>query len=107
MSEQNVEVSSNPEQGPSGVISVVMAGETKNIEFNSGESIFQAAMRQEVYLPSSCCQGYCGSCMAKLTEGRVRMGENHAMAGQELDSGYVLVCQVYPVTEQVKLEYGF
>ena len=37
--------------------------------------------------------------------GRAVMDQNHALADDEIDLGYVLTCQAHPVTEELRLDY--
>lgn len=88
-------------------VQITMAGETQTLTCEPGETVLQAAHRQDVYLPASCGAGYCGTCIAKLAKGTVRMAENHTLGGQEMSDCYVMVCQSLPVTDQIAIEYGF
>jgi CDP-4-dehydro-6-deoxyglucose reductase len=58
-----------------------------------GETLLQAALRQGVGLPYGCRNGQCGSCMARLVEGRIGYpsGKTDALEGQAEDA--CLTCQ--------------
>jgi ring-1,2-phenylacetyl-CoA epoxidase subunit PaaE len=47
----------------------------------------------------------CGTCRAKLVEGKVRMERNFALDKGEVAAGYVLTCQAHPTTERVVLSF--
>ena len=49
--------------------------------------------------------GVCGTCRAKLVEGKVRMERNFALDKKEVAAGYVLTCQAHPTTERVVLSF--
>jgi ring-1,2-phenylacetyl-CoA epoxidase subunit PaaE len=47
----------------------------------------------------------CGTCRAKLVEGKVRMERNFALDKAEVAGGFVLTCQAHPLTERVVLSF--
>jgi ring-1,2-phenylacetyl-CoA epoxidase subunit PaaE len=67
--------------------------------------ILEAALRVRSDAPFACRGGVCGTCRAKLVEGRVEMDTNYALEPDEIAKGYVLTCQSHPVTDTVKLDY--
>ncbi|WP_317931859.1 2Fe-2S iron-sulfur cluster-binding protein [Halioxenophilus sp. WMMB6] len=89
------------------VITVVRGDDRYEFDREEGESLMAAADRAQIHLPSSCRSGYCGTCMARITEGEVTFDENHALAGKVMSEGYILVCQAIPLTERVTIEYEF
>jgi ring-1,2-phenylacetyl-CoA epoxidase subunit PaaE len=71
-----------------------------------GESILEATLRVRADAPFACKGGVCGTCRARLLEGRVEMDQNYALEDDELAAGTVLACQSHPATSRVTLEYG-
>ncbi|MCU1417674.1 MAG: phenylacetic acid degradation protein, partial [Schumannella sp.] len=69
------------------------------------ESILNAALRVRPDVPFACAGGVCGTCRARLLEGRVQMTENYALEPEELERGNVLTCQSHPKTASVKVDY--
>ena len=49
--------------------------------------------------PHACKAGVCSTCKAKVLDGEVEMVANHALEDYEVEAGYVLTCQSYPVSE--------
>jgi ring-1,2-phenylacetyl-CoA epoxidase subunit PaaE len=68
-------------------------------------SILDAASAAGLEVPYSCTSGVCGTCRAKLMEGKVRMERNFALDKKEVAAGYVLTCQSHPTTERVVLSF--
>ncbi len=68
-------------------------------------SVLHAAIKAGLDAPFSCEAGICSTCMAKVTEGSVRMDENNILSDEEVAKGYVLTCQSHPTSKIVKLEY--
>lgn len=69
------------------------------------ESILNAALRVRPDVPFACAGGVCGTCRARLLDGKVTMTENYALEPDELERGYVLTCQSHPQTPTVKVDY--
>jgi CDP-4-dehydro-6-deoxyglucose reductase len=61
-----------------------------------GETLLDAALRQNVGLPYGCRNGACGSCMGRLVAGRVDYpgGKTDALEGQAAEA--CLMCQAVP-----------
>lgn len=72
---------------------------------SANESILNAALRVRPDVPFACAGGVCGTCRARLVEGKVQMTENYALEPDELERGYILTCQSHPRTPTVKVDY--
>jgi ring-1,2-phenylacetyl-CoA epoxidase subunit PaaE len=72
---------------------------------SANESILNAALRVRSDVPFACAGGVCGTCRARLIEGKVQMTENYALEPEELERGYVLTCQSHPKTPVVVVDY--
>jgi ring-1,2-phenylacetyl-CoA epoxidase subunit PaaE len=85
---------------------IVRDGLRREIEFRKEQpSILDAASAAGLEVPFSCTSGVCGTCRAKLVEGRVRMERNFALDKAEVAAGFVLTCQAHPLTERVVLSF--
>ncbi|WP_327692820.1 ferredoxin--NADP reductase [Streptomyces sp. NBC_00459] len=93
-----------PETG-SGTVTVVLAGKRRTVDQHPRESLLESARRGGLMPPFSCEMGNCGTCIARLTEGAVRMRVNNALDDDEVAEGWVLTCQGEPVTAHVTVEY--
>jgi ring-1,2-phenylacetyl-CoA epoxidase subunit PaaE len=87
------------------VATVISEGARFDFPVAEGETIIDAAIRAGRSLPYSCKGGMCCTCRARLLEGRVQMIVNYSLQPWELNAGYVLTCQSYPVTERVVIDY--
>ncbi|PSL45348.1 ring-1,2-phenylacetyl-CoA epoxidase subunit PaaE [Chitinophaga niastensis] len=76
------------------------------LEVPAGKSILAAALEDRISLPYSCKAGTCGICAAKLTAGKVNMLQNYALQKTDLDEGMILLCQSYPLSNDVTVEIG-
>ncbi|NNU43982.1 1,2-phenylacetyl-CoA epoxidase subunit PaaE [Ramlibacter montanisoli] len=87
-------------------ITIIRDGLQREIAFSREQpSILDAASAAGLEVPFSCTSGVCGTCRAKLVEGKVRMERNFALDKKEVAAGYVLTCQAHPVTEKVVLSF--
>jgi ring-1,2-phenylacetyl-CoA epoxidase subunit PaaE len=87
-------------------ITIVRDGLERDFLFSREQpSILDAASAAGLEVPYSCTSGVCGTCRAKLVEGKVRMERNFALDKKEVAAGYVLTCQAHPTTERVVLSF--
>lgn len=85
---------------------VVLDGAERSFSLDKhNESLLDAALRHDLDAPYSCKAGVCSTCKAKVLEGEVEMLVNHALEDYEVEQGYVLSCQSYPLTDSVKFSY--
>ncbi|QLQ30417.1 MAG: 2Fe-2S iron-sulfur cluster binding domain-containing protein [Candidatus Thiothrix singaporensis] len=72
-------------------------------QVNDGETLLQAALRQEVPVPWGCGGGVCGVCMAQIVSGEVRYpdGEPLALFEEDAAAGRLLPCVSQPCSDLV------
>lgn len=79
---------------------------TSLIDVKAGQSILEAALENGLPVKYSCKNGTCGSCWGRYSEGEVTMIKNHALTNEEVESNYILLCQTYPMDDQVTVHVG-
>ncbi|MVO15028.1 2Fe-2S iron-sulfur cluster-binding protein [Parasedimentitalea huanghaiensis] len=84
---------------------ITLDGATRTIEMGKDLSILDAALENAMDAPFACKAGVCSTCRCKVIEGEVEMAANHALEDYEVEKGYVLSCQAYPVTDTVVVDY--
>ena len=88
------------------LVTIVLDGATSTFTLDKGkESILDAGLKSGIELPYSCKGGVCSTCRAKLVAGEVDMDVNFALEDYEVERGFVLTCQSYPVTDAVTVDY--
>lgn len=98
--------SSPPSAGQArGTITIRLGGRRVAVPAHPGETLLQTARRAGLTPPFSCEAGNCATCMARVTEGSVRMRVNDVLEEDEVAEGYVLTCQGVPETPSVAVEY--
>jgi ring-1,2-phenylacetyl-CoA epoxidase subunit PaaE len=93
---------------PAAVSSVTVKSDGRTLTFNlvrDTKTILDAGNAEGADLPFSCKAGVCSTCRAKVVEGEVDMDQNFALEDYEVEAGYVLSCQCYPVSDKVVLDY--
>jgi ring-1,2-phenylacetyl-CoA epoxidase subunit PaaE len=78
--------------------------QTNLLDVQAGQTILAAALEDRVPLPYSCKGGTCGKCIAKLISGEVKMINNYAIRRDDVDAGMILLCQSYPLNDDVTVE---
>lgn len=87
-------------------ITVIHDGRQMQFELaHNTKSILEAGNDIGADLPYSCTAGVCSTCKAKVLEGDVEMDVNFALEDYEVEAGYVLSCQCYPISRKVVLSY--
>lgn len=73
---------------------VTVSPSGRQFDVDDDEFILEAALRQGVVLPYGCRNGACGSCKARVVEGRIEQGPHadKALAADEAARGYALLC---------------
>ena len=84
---------------------VIMDGTARSFTMDKDQSMLAAALENDIDAPFACRAGVCSTCRCKLLEGEVEMIANHALEDYEVEQGYILSCQSYPLTDRVVLEY--
>ena len=84
---------------------VTINGESRSLTIAADTSLLEAALENNIDAPFACKSGICSTCKAKLIEGEVEMIANHALEDYEVEAGFILSCQSYPVTEKVVWDY--
>jgi ring-1,2-phenylacetyl-CoA epoxidase subunit PaaE len=85
---------------------VIIDGAVRTVPAAKGrENVIAAGLRQGVELPYSCKGGVCSTCRCLLVDGEVDMDVNFALEDYEVERGFILACQSYPVTDTVKVSF--
>jgi ring-1,2-phenylacetyl-CoA epoxidase subunit PaaE len=85
-------------------IGIQLKGTEKRLVVESGKSILQAALDNDIKLSHSCTEGQCGVCRAFLLQGKIKLRKNHILEKAEIDSGQILLCQAFPLSDDVTVK---
>ena len=84
---------------------ITLDGATQTITMGKDTSILDAALENAMDAPYACKAGVCSTCRCRVIEGEVEMVANHALEDYEVEKGYVLSCQSFPLTDTVTVDY--
>ncbi len=86
-------------------VTVIIDGAPHSFAMGKGQSVLEAALENNLDAPFACKAGVCSTCMCKVLEGEVEMLSNHALEDYEVERGYRLSCQSYPITDKIVIDY--
>ncbi|QFU85835.1 1,2-phenylacetyl-CoA epoxidase, subunit E [Amycolatopsis sp. YIM 10] len=92
-------------EGPSSDVTIVLDGRATTVPLSREESILDGAQRLRPDLPFACKGGVCGTCRAKVTDGKADMRRNFALEVSEVDAGFVLTCQTFPAADALTVDF--
>ncbi|MDE0487833.1 MAG: 2Fe-2S iron-sulfur cluster binding domain-containing protein [Gammaproteobacteria bacterium] len=100
--------SSNP-PGRNVRVTLLLGGQRREFRMDPsrGLDVLSAAIEAGHTPPHSCRSAICATCRARLLEGEIRMRKDHALLEEEIEAGFVLVCQSLPLSERVVLDYEY
>lgn len=79
-------------------------GVTRFINCNEGETVLDAAYRNQINLPMDCSDGVCGTCKGTCQQGDYDLGDEYiedALTDDEAEQGMILTCQMVPSSDCV------
>lgn len=91
--------------GETSELTVVLDGLSVTAQTPRTISILEAAQATRADVPFACKGGVCGTCRAQVRVGEVDMRRNYALEQAEVDRGFVVTCQTFPVSAQVTVDF--
>ncbi|MEU6034238.1 1,2-phenylacetyl-CoA epoxidase subunit PaaE [Actinomadura sp. NPDC047616] len=91
--------------GPATEVTIVLDGRATTVTQPRDATVLDAAQRVRPDLPFACKGGVCGTCRARVVDGRADMRRNFALEPSELAAGFVLTCQATPATDRLTIDY--
>ncbi|GAB2628622.1 phenylacetate-CoA oxygenase/reductase subunit PaaK [Nocardioides ginkgobilobae] len=92
-------------EGEVSQVTVTLDGRTTVTPMPKGLSILDGATKVRNDLPFACKGGVCGTCRAHLVSGEADMRRNYALDDDEVERGFVLTCQTWPVGDEVVVDF--
>src|SRR5690606_16187974 len=86
-------------------VTVELDGETREIVWNREKNLIDAMLDEGIDAPYSCKGGVCSSCMCKLEEGEVHLGENFVLTDSDVEEGLILACISRPKSEKIRINF--
>jgi ferredoxin len=86
-------------------VTVTLDDQTIDVPQRGTLTILQLAREAGLPAPSMCELGNCGSCIARVYDGRVEMRRNGVLPPDDVDEGWILTCQAVATTPSVRVVY--
>lgn len=85
---------------------IIMDGRAQQLVLEKNKrSVLDAALEEGLDLPHACKGGVCSTCKAMLVSGEVDMDAQFALEDYEVERGYILCCQSYPVSKEIVVDF--
>lgn len=84
---------------------ITLDGATLSFDMDRDTTVLEAALANALDAPHACKAGVCSTCKCKVIEGEVEMVANHALEDYEVERGFILSCQSFPITDKVIVDY--
>ncbi|MFB9315560.1 1,2-phenylacetyl-CoA epoxidase subunit PaaE [Nocardioides plantarum] len=91
--------------GETVAVTIVLDGLSTTAPLPVTQSVLDGASAMRSDLPFACKGGVCGTCRAKVTDGEVDLRRNYALEPAEVDAGFVLTCQSFPLGDAVTVDF--
>ncbi|MFF4616056.1 1,2-phenylacetyl-CoA epoxidase subunit PaaE [Nonomuraea jabiensis] len=91
--------------GATSELTAVLDGLRTTSTVSRDVTLLDGAQAARADLPFACKGGVCGTCRAVVRAGEVDMRRNYALEQAEVDAGFVLTCQTFPVGERVTVDF--
>ncbi|WP_328472825.1 phenylacetate-CoA oxygenase/reductase subunit PaaK [Actinoplanes sp. NBC_00393] len=91
--------------GATTALTTVLDGRKATATVPQDLTILDGAQVSRADLPFACKGGVCGTCRALVRDGEVDMRRNYALEPGEIEAGFVLTCQSFPVSDTVTVDY--
>lgn len=91
--------------GETSEVTLTLDGLSQTAAMPREETLLDAAQAVRTDLPFACKGGVCGTCRALVRCGEVDMRRNYALEPLEVEAGFVLTCQSYPVSAEVTVDF--
>lgn len=98
-------VSARTEGAAETTVQITLDGTTHRMEMRKDSCVLETALGNSLDAPFACRAGVCSTCKAKVTEGEYEMLTNHALEDYEVEAGFVLTCQCYPISDTLSIDY--
>lgn len=100
------EIFTKHQEGPQTVeVTVTLDDETSVVTWNKEKNLIDSLIDAGIDAPYSCKGGVCSSCMCKVTEGEVNIGDNFVLTDSDYEEGMTLACISRPKTATLSIDF--
>ncbi|GAB2836091.1 1,2-phenylacetyl-CoA epoxidase subunit PaaE [Lentzea nigeriaca] len=95
----------NVVEGDTSEVTVVLDGRTTVTPMRRDRTILDSAQQVRGDVPFACKGGVCGTCRARIRDGKADMVRNYALEPDEVARDFVLTCQTFPISGTVTVDF--
>lgn len=88
-------------------IKFIINKKTHTVDYESGDSLLDTAIRHDVNPPYSCMEGVCSACLAMVQTGEVDYPDDTALDETDVEKGLILTCQAKPKAGSSELTINY
>ena len=92
-------------EGVESTVTFHLAGKQHIVQVPKDKTILDVIIDEGYDPPYSCTSGACSTCIARLKQGKIEMDACYALDDDEVNEGYILVCQSRAKTMEVELTF--
>jgi 3-ketosteroid 9alpha-monooxygenase subunit B len=94
------------EYGSEGAIAQIdLDGVRHRLRWPRSATLVDTMIAAGIDVPHSCKEGHCGSCVATVVHGEVKMACCDILEPDDLADGLILGCQARPVSDELHIEF--
>lgn len=86
-------------------VTVILEGEVQELVWNREQNLIDAMHDVGIDAPYSCKGGICSTCMCKLEQGEVLVGENYVLTDDDIAEGMILACISRPKSDKIQINF--
>lgn len=86
-------------------VTVELDGDIFNFIWDGKKSLLDAALDEGIDAPYSCKGGICSSCMCRLQEGEIDLGENFVLTDEDIEEKIIVACCSHPKSDKIKISF--
>jgi ring-1,2-phenylacetyl-CoA epoxidase subunit PaaE len=86
-------------------VEIKISGKEQIFIGNKNQNILSSLQKSNLDIPYSCRSGICGTCAAKLVDGKVHMENQKALEAIDVESGWILTCQACPLSNEITVKF--
>jgi len=86
-------------------VEVELDGQLHRLGWPRRQTLVDMMLEAGIDVPHSCREGHCGSCVATLVSGDVKMDTCGILGPDDRAEGLILGCQSRPVTDEIRIVF--
>jgi 3-ketosteroid 9alpha-monooxygenase subunit B len=86
-------------------VEVELDGAVHSLRWPRARTLLDTMLSAGIDVPYSCREGQCGSCVATVVDGQVRMDKSDILEPEDIAEGLVLTCQARPGSAVARIQF--